>query len=348
MVNNNLNNSQNIEIIKKNPIIINNTSSSTSSSSTISLQNNPNNNKNKLTSKGEDSGSVLQPVLVPQLGYSTIQNILEINKKLIKVLIEYQNYGWIEDPDFIIYQRRLQTNLSYLATVADNYLNFDKISLLDLSPVTFPKKLKRKLEEGESTQQQKLKDTKIKSSTILPSSPIKGIKNEQNVSSKISTVINGNTINTTTTIPLQDFPKKIKKEEKDSEEEVKMEKRKDEKINKKSMEKGYDENETTLDEKDSIPSSFEDILPTLPPPYFISDPNIYDQTELDNVSPIDPGSYVPIQPFVIPEQIQRPPAVDKSKDVGYLTPGVTRAIFKGRWEGITLGGNNNNNTTNNN
>jgi len=49
--------------------------------STISFQNSSSNNKSKLTSKGEDSGSVLQPVLVPQLGYSTIQNILEINKK---------------------------------------------------------------------------------------------------------------------------------------------------------------------------------------------------------------------------------------------------------------------------
>ena len=27
------------------------------------------------------------------------------------------------------YQRRLQTNLNYLATVADNYLNFNKISV---------------------------------------------------------------------------------------------------------------------------------------------------------------------------------------------------------------------------
>ncbi|ORY33652.1 hypothetical protein LY90DRAFT_512007 [Neocallimastix californiae] len=167
--------------------------------STISLQNTSANNKNKLTSKGEDSGSVLQPVLVPQLGYSAIQNVLEINKKLIKVLIEYQNYGWIEDPDFIIYQRRLQTNLNYLATVADNYLNFEKIN-----------------------------------------------------------------------------------------------------------------------------------------------------TELDNVSPIDPGSYVATQPFVIPECVKRPPAVDKSRDVGYITPGVTRAIFKSRWEGITLGGGNNNNGNNNN
>jgi len=46
--------------------------------STISLQNTSANNKNKLTSKGEDSGSVLQPVLVPQLGYSAIQNVLLI------------------------------------------------------------------------------------------------------------------------------------------------------------------------------------------------------------------------------------------------------------------------------
>lgn len=132
----------------------------------------------------------------------------------------------------------------------------------------------------------------------------------------------------------QEFPpKKIKKEEEKGRNSGEMEKETT----------GEDSGEEDSDEKNTVLSSFEDILPTLPPPYFISDPNIYDHTELDNVSPIDPGSYVATQPFVIPEQVKRPPAVDKSKDVGYLTPGVTRAIFKGRWEGITLGGNNNNN-----
>jgi len=70
-------NSQDLKFTEKKPVRIN------SNSSTISLQNDPNNNKNKLTSKGEDSGSVLQPVLVPQLNYSTIQNVHNIKMHFI-------------------------------------------------------------------------------------------------------------------------------------------------------------------------------------------------------------------------------------------------------------------------
>jgi len=352
-------NGQEQQLNENNKVTINN-HNQTLASTTISLQNDPNNNKNKLTSKGEDSGSVLQPVLVPQLGYSTIQNILDINKKLIQVLIEYQNYGWIEDPDFIIYQRRLQTNLNYLATVADNYLNFNKISIPDLSPVTLSKKLKKKIEEKNKG---------------------KGKENEQNMpcitNGSDITINKAATTATTTTTTVNDFtnlssdyPKKIKKENMGVEEEDEEEggedeeeggKEKEDKKKKMAMEEKDQKNrvrygnkrrledyEETNDHDTTLSPSSDDILPTLPPPYFISDPNIYDQTELDNVSPIDPGSYVATQPFVIPEHVKRPPAVDKSKDVGYLTPGVTRAIFKGRWEGLTLGGNNNTNNNSNN
>ncbi|OUM60561.1 hypothetical protein PIROE2DRAFT_63060 [Piromyces sp. E2] len=331
------------KVPEKKPVRIN------SNSSTISLQNDPNNNKNKLTSKGEDSGSVLQPVLVPQLNYSTIQNILDINKKLIKVLIEYQNYGWIEDPDFIIYQRRLQTNLNYLATVADNYLNFNKISIPDLSPVTLTNKLKIRLEEKEN-EKQKLnhtKDTPITTSTTT-TTKVKVMKYNHDMIPATTNTISTNTTTTTTSSSINSNSSLLQKIKKEEGKEV-GEGRKSLKVG--GGEGGEGEGEESRgedsDEKDTVLSSFEDILPSLPPPYFISDPNIYDHTELDNVSPIDPGSYVATQPFVIPEQVKRPPAVDKSKDVGYLTPGVTRAIFKGRWEGITLGGGGNNNNNNN-
>lgn len=39
-------------------------------------------------------------VTVPQFNYSTIQNIIEINSVLIKILTEYQNNGWVDQPEF--------------------------------------------------------------------------------------------------------------------------------------------------------------------------------------------------------------------------------------------------------
>ena len=42
-------------------------------------------------------------VIVPQLTHQTVQNILEINKNLIKIMVEYQNNGWIEEPEFKMY-----------------------------------------------------------------------------------------------------------------------------------------------------------------------------------------------------------------------------------------------------
>ncbi|KAG4106576.1 hypothetical protein H8356DRAFT_1417525 [Neocallimastix lanati (nom. inval.)] len=341
--------------------------------STISLQNTSANNKNKLTSKGEDSGSVLQPVLVPQLGYSAIQNVLEINKKLIKVLIEYQNYGWIEDPDFIIYQRRLQTNLNYLATVADNYLNFEKINIPDLSPVNISDKLKMKMEEKENdiestnlshTNNNNINNTDKSIINNIENNNLENINNNPNSNSNITTTTTTTTNNNNnnnghdnilttemnskfdSTHTPTDITKKVIKKEK---EETMMKNEEEERNNNNNNNNNSNSNNNSnnkTSEKDSLSS--DDIIQTLPPPYFISDPNIYDQTELDNVSPIDPGSYVATQPFVIPECVKRPPAVDKSRDVGYITPGVTRAIFKSRWEGITLGGGNNNNGNNNN
>ena len=39
-------------------------------------------------------------VTVPQFNHSTIQNILEINSILLKILIEYQNNGWVDQPEY--------------------------------------------------------------------------------------------------------------------------------------------------------------------------------------------------------------------------------------------------------
>ncbi|KAI8850818.1 hypothetical protein BC829DRAFT_388374, partial [Chytridium lagenaria] len=71
---------------------------------------------------------------VPHLSYSTVEQILAINTHIIKILIEYQNNGWFEEPEFKIYQQRLQTNLTYLATAAD-YLGKTGKPLANLSPI---------------------------------------------------------------------------------------------------------------------------------------------------------------------------------------------------------------------
>ncbi|CAI2183503.1 14194_t:CDS:2 [Funneliformis geosporum] len=50
-----------------------------------------------------------------------VQVILEINYELIRVCIDYQSNGLVNEPDLVLYKARLQGNLSYLATVADEY-----------------------------------------------------------------------------------------------------------------------------------------------------------------------------------------------------------------------------------
>ncbi|KAI9297891.1 hypothetical protein K502DRAFT_346678 [Neoconidiobolus thromboides FSU 785] len=71
-----------------------------------------------LTVQADYEGSI-----VPPLTHSNIQSVLQINEALIALLVDYQNKDWVDDPNFIIYQKRLQTNLTYLASVADHYLN---------------------------------------------------------------------------------------------------------------------------------------------------------------------------------------------------------------------------------
>ncbi|CAG8518126.1 4738_t:CDS:2 [Acaulospora morrowiae] len=52
-----------------------------------------------------------------------VQTILEINSELIRVCIDYQNNNLLNEQELIQYKQRLQVNLSYLATVADEYNN---------------------------------------------------------------------------------------------------------------------------------------------------------------------------------------------------------------------------------
>ncbi|KAI9342844.1 hypothetical protein BDR26DRAFT_858860 [Obelidium mucronatum] len=91
-----------------------------------------------------------QPVVtIPNLTHTTIEQILSINAHIIKILCQYQNYGWLEEPEYKIYQARLQANLTYLATAADYMGKPDpaKLALLinppNLAAVGYPEKLKQ-------------------------------------------------------------------------------------------------------------------------------------------------------------------------------------------------------------
>ncbi|ORX70244.1 hypothetical protein DL89DRAFT_267466 [Linderina pennispora] len=77
-----------------------------------------------------------QPYL-PRLKTSIIQMVLNINSELIRLCQEYQNNSLMDDPQLIMYQNRLQTNLAYLASVADNYLDPTR-NAPDLGPLPTP------------------------------------------------------------------------------------------------------------------------------------------------------------------------------------------------------------------
>ncbi|KAJ3296347.1 hypothetical protein HDU79_007031 [Rhizoclosmatium sp. JEL0117] len=90
-----------------------------------------------------------QPIVsIPNLSHTTVEQILTINSHLIKILSHYQNNGWLEEPEYKIYQARLQSNLTYLATAADYMGKPDpaKLGLLmntpNLAPVGYPEKLR--------------------------------------------------------------------------------------------------------------------------------------------------------------------------------------------------------------
>ncbi|KAJ3351925.1 hypothetical protein HDU83_008448 [Entophlyctis luteolus] len=87
-------------------------------------------------------------VAIPSLTHSTVEQILAINSHIIKILAKYQNFGWIDEPEYKIYQARLQSNLTFLATAAD-YMGKPEPSKLNalmkpinLSPVEIPAKLR--------------------------------------------------------------------------------------------------------------------------------------------------------------------------------------------------------------
>ncbi|KAL5032521.1 hypothetical protein RTP6_000609 [Batrachochytrium dendrobatidis] len=130
------------------------------------------------------NGQADTAVMIPQVNHNIVQSILDINKQLIRILVEYQNNGWIGEPEQKIYQQRLQTNLTYLATLADAVQKNKPAALAgqtpDISQVDYPSKLAH-LQPGQANTAQS-----IKSDADLA----KGVKQENAqgpLSSKVST-----------------------------------------------------------------------------------------------------------------------------------------------------------------
>ncbi|KAJ2308235.1 hypothetical protein IWW55_000556 [Coemansia sp. RSA 2706] len=74
---------------------------------------------------------------LPRLKTSIIQVVLNINAELIRLCNEYQNNSLMDDPQLVMYQMRLQSNLAYLASVADHYMDPTR-SMPDLRPLPRP------------------------------------------------------------------------------------------------------------------------------------------------------------------------------------------------------------------
>ncbi|KAJ2005256.1 hypothetical protein H4R26_002048 [Coemansia thaxteri] len=75
---------------------------------------------------------------LPRLKTSIIQMVLGINAELLRLCQEYQNNSLMDDPQLVMYQMRLQSNLAYLASVADHFLDPTR-SMPDLAPLPKPK-----------------------------------------------------------------------------------------------------------------------------------------------------------------------------------------------------------------
>jgi hypothetical protein len=71
--------------------------------------------------KGQSLKGITIPGLVhiPEPSHVTIQTILEANDQYVSLLKNMMNRGWMEDGAYWIYQQKLQKNLEYLATLAD-------------------------------------------------------------------------------------------------------------------------------------------------------------------------------------------------------------------------------------
>ncbi|KAJ3394687.1 hypothetical protein HDU92_006676, partial [Lobulomyces angularis] len=81
--------------------------------------------------------------MVPELNSHTLSILLQTNKQIIKILVDYQANGWTNDPEYIQYQKRLAMNLQYLAAVANTSTTKPIAAFIPpITPVLIPEKLK--------------------------------------------------------------------------------------------------------------------------------------------------------------------------------------------------------------
>lgn len=104
--------------------------------STSPSKQNSNTSKDSSNNNNEGDEEPGAPYL-PHLKTSMIQVVLNINSELIKLCQEYQNKSLMDDPLLMLYQMRLQSNIAYLASVADHYMDPTK-SIPDLGPLPNP------------------------------------------------------------------------------------------------------------------------------------------------------------------------------------------------------------------
>ncbi|KAJ3343016.1 hypothetical protein HDU93_000186 [Gonapodya sp. JEL0774] len=69
--------------------------------------------------KGGAVALIAGAVYVPTISHGAVQQVLDLNSRLLRVLRAYQRRGWTDDPDYLVNQKRLQSNLAYLAAAAD-------------------------------------------------------------------------------------------------------------------------------------------------------------------------------------------------------------------------------------
>ena len=101
----------------------------------------PEKKKMQTSTQTNTKTTISQGLLVPQLTPHLISQVLEINKILIKCLIEFQQNNWLNDPDYIKYQKRLATNLQFLAAIADSNSSSPIPSIPSTSPIIPPSRL---------------------------------------------------------------------------------------------------------------------------------------------------------------------------------------------------------------
>ncbi|KAJ1911849.1 hypothetical protein H4219_005808 [Mycoemilia scoparia] len=177
-------------------------------------------NKANNNSTGDDEADdEEQKPYLPKLKTSIIQMVLNINSVLIKLCKEFQNSGLVDDPQYAIYQIRLQSNLVYLAAVADHYLVHPlklQPSLLDPIPplpsTVLPPNVNQNcsgetttlLENGNSSAKSTTTSKapiSLSSTNLQSTSTTKSIPNNANIptNTNITPPSNTNTTTTTTT-----------------------------------------------------------------------------------------------------------------------------------------------------